>query len=149
MLKKRILKFKGSVLQQSPYVNRWLFVNQMVICYNVKKLFGNIMATDDTESQPVSDIWTQRSLGIELPQNIEAVSASDVEYICNNSFPFLQVINSDAVFSEETSINFVTASTGWVIHDYGDAISVAAPHNITNPTEKKEEKQETTTDDKK
>jgi len=81
-----------------------------------------------TELSLISSIWTQRSLGIELPQDIESLTSVDVEYVCDNFYPFLQLINSEAVFSEETSIKFTTTSTGWVIHDYGDAISTSLPH---------------------
>ncbi len=95
------------------------------------------MAANDKDSQAIYDIWTQRSLGIELPQNLEDVNATDIEYICNNSFPFLQIINSNAVFDEETSTKFITTSTGWVIHDYGDAISVSAPPGNNNHNEEK------------
>ena len=81
------------------------------------------------ESSLESNVWTQRSLGIELPKDFESLTAFDIKYICNNFYPFLQVINSDAVFSEETKVNFVPASTGWTIHDYGEAISTSAPKN--------------------
>jgi hypothetical protein len=98
----------------------------------VEKLFGSIMPTDKDNdgSSPISGVWTQRNLGIELPKNLESVTSSDVEYLCDNSYPFLQVVNSDAVFTEETSIDLITASTGWIIHDYGAAISVSASHDM-------------------
>lgn len=56
------------------------------------------------------------------------VSDADIEYYCNCYYPFIQLVNASAVFSEELPLVFVTASTGWIIHDYGEAISVASPH---------------------
>lgn len=70
-------------------------------------------------------------------RDLGAVSEADIEYCCNHSYPFLQLVNNNAAFGEELSLNFVTTSTGWVIHDYGDAISVSAPH----PTEQKKNTQ--------
>ncbi len=81
-----------------------------------------------------TDRWAQHSLGIDLPRNLDSVSSADVEFVCNKRYPFLQVINSDAIFAEEATINFITTANGWLIHDYGDAVSVSAPHN-----EKKQE----------
>src|SRR3972149_7571634 len=80
------------------------------------------------ESSSVSNIWTQRSLGISLPKNLESELHANVEYLCNNLYPFLQLVNVNAVFTEETMVNFILASTGWIIHDYGEAISASALH---------------------
>ena len=40
----------------------------------------------------------------------------------------MQLVNVNAVFTEETMVNFIPASTGWIIHDYGEAISTSAVH---------------------
>jgi hypothetical protein len=82
------------------------------------------------EPSLVSSVWAQRSLGIDLPKNPDSVAPRDVKHVCDSSYPFIQLINSNAVFAEETPINFITTSDGWVIHDYGDAISVSAPHDV-------------------
>ena len=82
------------------------------------------------ESSSVSNIWTQRSLGISLPKNLESELHANVEYLCNNLYPFLQLVNVNAVFTEETMVNFIPASTGWIIHDYGEAISTSAVHGV-------------------
>lgn len=76
------------------------------------------------------NIWSDRDLGVDSSpvKFIESISDADIEYICNCKYPFLQLINANAVFEEDLPLNFITASTGWVIHDYGEAISVAAPH---------------------
>ena len=44
----------------------------------------------------------------------------------NSHFPFLRIINGDAVFSEDTTFNVIDFNTGWVIRDYGDAIELYA-----------------------
>lgn len=76
-------------------------------------------------------IWDQRSLGIFSPDNIlDSVSDEDIGYICNYIYPFLQIINTNSTFGEEQMVNCVIASTGWVIHDYGEAMSVSAPHAL-------------------
>lgn len=76
------------------------------------------------------NIWSGRDLGVNAvaAQAFDSVSESDIEYFCNCTYPFLQLVNVNAVFGEELPLNFVTAPTGWVIHDYGEAISTAAPH---------------------
>lgn len=61
---------------------------------------------------------------------MESASSAEIANLCNSTYPFLQIINSEAVFAEETPVKFITTSTGWVIHDYGDAISISAPHNL-------------------
>ena len=88
------------------------------------------MATESSSvPKLISNPWAQRSLGISLPKNLGSELHANVEYICDAFYPFLQLVNVNAIFTEETTINFVTASTGWIIHDYGEAISTSAPHD--------------------
>jgi hypothetical protein len=94
------------------------------------------MDTKQKEPKLITAIWAQRKLGIDLPNNMEDISPANIDYVCDNSFPFLQIINSDAVSYEEGTINFVTTSTGWTIHDYGEAISLSARQG-GKPIEKK------------
>ncbi|MBU0744915.1 MAG: hypothetical protein KKE11_06070 [Gammaproteobacteria bacterium] len=82
------------------------------------------------EDSLISNVWTQRSLGIDLSKNLTSVKNSDVEYLCNYLYPFLQLVNSSAIFTDETPIKFITSAAGWIIHDYGEAVSVSAPHDI-------------------
>lgn len=83
------------------------------------------------ETTASSNIWNDRELGVDAStaQLLAEVSEADIEYVCNYKYPFLQLINANAVFYEELPLKFVTASTGWVIHDYGEAISIAVPHD--------------------
>ncbi|MDR1057766.1 MAG: hypothetical protein LBL17_04395 [Coxiellaceae bacterium] len=83
------------------------------------------------ESSLVSNVWAQRSLGVDLSQGLTSVTPTDIEYLCNTTYPFLQLVNSDAIFAKEVSINFITIpATGWVIYDYGDAISTSASYGM-------------------
>lgn len=85
---------------------------------------------NQAEATLASGVWAQRSLGIELPKNIKSALHNDVKYLCNNVYPFIQVVNTDAVFTDETTLTFIPIANGWIIHDYGEAISAAAPHDI-------------------
>lgn len=87
------------------------------------------------ESSLVTNVWVQRDLGLDLSENLTAVTPTDIEYVCDNVYPFLQVVNGDAVFAEETTVNFIPTTNGWVIHDYSEAISVAAPHEAKRSNE--------------
>jgi hypothetical protein len=89
-----------------------------------------------TEETAIFNVWSQRDLGVDLSaaKIFETISDADLEYVCNNNYPFLQLINTNAIFGEESPVKFITASTGWVIHDYGEAISVSAPHSLRGDT---------------
>jgi hypothetical protein len=82
----------------------------------------------------MSSVWNERSLGVKIDASItDLVSDEDVEYYCNYNYPFLQIVNSAAVFDEELTLHFTTLSTGWVAHDYGVAMSVSSPHDSLQP----------------
>jgi hypothetical protein len=83
------------------------------------------------EEPSIFNIWSERDLGVDTTADLDfdAVSEADVEYCCNYFYPFIQLVNTDAVFSTELPLTFVQASTGWVIHDYGEAISASAPYS--------------------
>jgi len=83
------------------------------------------------EETSVFNVWSERDLGVDTTadRDFDAVSETDVEYCCNYFYPFIQLVNANAVFGEELPLAFVKASTGWVIHDYGEAISSSAPYS--------------------
>jgi hypothetical protein len=56
------------------------------------------------------------------------ISEDDVDYISDHNYPFIQLINPEAEFGKEFSLHFITTSNGWIVHDYGGAISTSAPH---------------------
>jgi len=83
---------------------------------------------------PDESLWELRDIGMKAPiQDQASVSRDDVDYLCDKEYPFLQLVNSDAVFSTETKVEFTKVTINkkvWVIHDYGEAISVSAPHDV-------------------
>lgn len=77
------------------------------------------------------DVWNERGLGVDtiMAKAYNAVSASDNQSICDYLYPFVQLINANAVFFDNQEINFIKSLGDWLIHDYGQALSVAPPHN--------------------
>jgi len=77
------------------------------------------------------DVWNERGLGVDtiMASAYNSVSANDNQNLCDNIYPFVQLINSNAVFFDNQEIKFIKLPNGWTIHDYGQALSVAAPHN--------------------
>lgn len=75
----------------------------------------------------LASIWSRREVGINLPTEADLfrrVTKEDVEYLSNYRYPFLQIMNTEADFSEEgIEPNFISLPNGWVIFDYKDAIS--------------------------
>lgn len=79
----------------------------------------------------LQDIWGKRERG--LPDTMidwtGPVRHEDVQYLLSR-YPFLQIINTDAHFPEGgVEPKFIKADSGWVIHDYGDAMS-ASPGDL-------------------
>lgn len=73
-------------------------------------------------------IWRRRELGIHLPTDVDflrPITHADIEYLCNNQYPFLQVMNTAADFESEVFPEFVGLPNGWVIFDYQDAMSTS------------------------
>ncbi|MEI8054652.1 MAG: hypothetical protein WCH10_01460 [bacterium] len=83
------------------------------------------------EETSAFNIWSERDLGVDTTtdQDFDTVSEADVKYCCNSFYPFIQLVNADAVFGEEQPLTFVKASTGWMLHDYGEAISASSPYS--------------------
>ena len=77
------------------------------------------------------DVWNERGLGVDtiMAQAYNSVSMDDNQILCDNVYPFAQLINSNAVFFDNQEIQFIQLPSGWTVHDYGQALSVAAPHN--------------------
>lgn len=77
------------------------------------------------------DVWNERGLGVDtiMAKAYDSVSTNDNQNMCDSVYPFVQLINSNAVFFDNQEIKFIQAANGWSIHDYGQALSVAAPHN--------------------
>lgn len=79
-----------------------------------KKNLGNLF---------LEDIWGKRDAGMRVPVDwSDAIKHDDVEFLLNR-YPFLQMVSTDPSFAEEIKPVFITADSGWVMHDYGDAMS--------------------------
>ena len=73
----------------------------------------------------VASIWSRREAGIKLPTDSvleRPVSHDDIEYLCNYHYPYLQVMNTEADFTEEVLPKFLKLANGWVLLDYEDAM---------------------------
>lgn len=81
------------------------------------------------------NIWSDRDLGKAAVQPADSVSSNVIDYFCDINCPFIQLVNSNAEFKEEVQLNFIKTPHDWVIHDYGDAISVAASHTKNKKTD--------------
>jgi len=74
----------------------------------------------------LDNLWGKRDRGVPLPEidwNRPA-SHDDVLFLLRK-FPYIQMINTEPTLDEEYELTFITAQNGWVIHDYGDAMSVS------------------------
>lgn len=81
------------------------------------------------------NVWKKREVGLEVARAVSRpVSHDDLVYLSNHIYPFIQLVNTNPTYSGEMNVKFITASTGWVIHDYGDAISTSIPHDLKKAT---------------
>lgn len=88
------------------------------------------------------NVWGKRAQGFEITPIdwSRPVKHEDVFYLVNR-YPFLQMISSNPSFEGEMQVKLHTAKSGWVIHDYGDAMS-SSPGELlfgNYSVEKKEE----------
>lgn len=73
----------------------------------------------------LASIWNRREAGIKLPIDIDLtrpISHDDVEYVCNYSYPYLQIINVEATLSSDVAPKFNALPNGWVVYDYDQAL---------------------------
>ena len=81
---------------------------------------------NDLGKQFLENIWGKRASGIPVSRIDwnRPIRPDEVQYLLSR-YPFLQIINTDAKFAGEMKVTFNVAKTGWIIHDYGDAISAS------------------------
>lgn len=74
----------------------------------------------------LNSLWEERMFGGDVPQIDwnRPVSHQEVEYLLR-IYPYLQMISSEAVWEEEIIPQFKIAPSGWVMHDYGQAMSTS------------------------
>ncbi|EKE04039.1 MAG: hypothetical protein ACD_20C00114G0001 [uncultured bacterium] len=83
-----------------------------------------------------TDVWNERlDLRVDtiMAGAYSKVSEFDSDYLCNHVYPFIQLVNFNAVFNDEMALKLIEIEVGskkskWNVHDYGEAVSVAAPH---------------------
>lgn len=79
-----------------------------------------------------ANVWETRGRGLAVkPDVFRPVTHDDIEYICNHVYPFIQLLKTGDPINIQ-SAKFVKTSVGWVIHDYGDAVTTSAPHGKTD-----------------
>lgn len=72
------------------------------------------------------NVWGKRQRGLPAPEIDWSgpIRHEDVLYLLTR-YPFLQIINTEADFSATVQPSFITTPSGWVVHDYGDAMSTS------------------------
>jgi hypothetical protein len=74
----------------------------------------------------IENVWGKREKGLPISR-IDwngPIKHEDVLYLLGR-YPFLQIISTDPNFTADTEPKFISAHTGWTIHDYGDAMSTS------------------------
>ncbi len=74
----------------------------------------------------LQNVWDKRAEGLEVPAIdwSRPIRPDDVAFLLRK-YPHLQIVNTHASFAEGYDVKFIEASNGWLIHDYGDAMSVS------------------------
>lgn len=90
----------------------------------------------------LESVWGQRfeglpAMGIDVHR---PVTHRDIEYLLSQ-YPYIQMINPNEGESTPYPVRLVKTKTGWVIHDYGDAMSTSPGELLYGPgkAEKKDE----------
>ena len=87
--------------------------------------------TDSTHSNdnslPENLAHIAEQMGADLVKSIEdaadrPITAEDIQYLLDH-YPYLQILNDRAEFAEAVEPQFVRSHSGWVIHDYIDAMT--------------------------
>lgn len=91
------------------------------------------MSLTPQEEEMLKTIWGQRELNLDfliMPQWIPETLHKNREIISDTIYPFLQIINTSSLYTSASKVKFYHTSCGWIIHDYGDAMSSAPPHEM-------------------
>jgi hypothetical protein len=75
----------------------------------------------------LKEIWSMRDRGDYIPNLAwdRPIRHQDVEYLLRQ-YPFLQIVSTEPNFaSEEEETKLVVIPNGWVVHDYGEAMSTS------------------------
>lgn len=78
----------------------------------------------------LKDLWENRAVG--LAQPLDMLNPIALSYL-RNRYPYLQMISSKAIVEETMVPHFKRSPSGWLIHDYGQAMSVSPGKYLFGP----------------
>jgi hypothetical protein len=89
--------------------------------------------------QLLKELWENRAAGISSPalQWEQLLTPSALSYL-KQRYPFLQIMNSEATFEDTVVPAFKQTTSGWVIHDYGQAMSASRGEKLYNANDNEE-----------
>ena len=75
----------------------------------------------------LKNLWGKRAKGMDLSLTdiMRPVTHENLEYLCNYYYPYVQIISTGALFLNEVEPKYIRTQSGWVIHDYIDAMSTS------------------------
>lgn len=79
----------------------------------------------------IQDLWENRAVGITI-QPLDFLSKAVLAYL-RECYPYLQMISMNAKFEESVIPAFTKSSCGWIIHDYGQAMSSSPGKYLYGP----------------
>lgn len=82
----------------------------------------------------LKEIWSMRDRGDYIPNLAwdRPIRHQDVEYLLRQ-YPFLQIVSTEPTFADEEGTKLVEIPNGWVVHDYGDAMSTSPGKQLYGP----------------
>jgi hypothetical protein len=84
-------------------------------------------STFDSLVKLIKTAWQRRESGLELPAEVAMnmpVTHEQVLYLLS-MYPFLQIVSTSAENFYEEGAKLIKLKNNWVLHDYGDAMSVS------------------------
>jgi hypothetical protein len=91
------------------------------------EIFMAVNSIDDL----IKDFWENRAVGIEA-EPLSMINKRSIAYL-RERYPYVQVISVNAKFEEAVIPKFKRATSGWIIHDYGQAMSSSPGRYLYGP----------------
>ena len=91
----------------------------------------------------LKDLWENRTMGL-TTQPLDHINSSILSYL-REQYPYLQMINMDAKLEETIIPKFNKSPSGWLVHDYGEAMSASPGPHLYGPGNPELEDDEGTT----
>lgn len=81
----------------------------------------------------LNNVWGDRSIGMDISAiDWSKVNHADILYLLH-LYPFVQMISSKPVWEETIIPHFRKAPSGWLMHDYGQALSCSPGKYLFGP----------------